>query len=152
MLALLGYSAFYACDAQLRNRRGPWAVTFEQGPDGTPAVRIEQSGLGLSNIVVRFVGESIPASTKPLPQRVVFQEPNLPVPFGKTVFDDLMYLPGTVVLHCFGHEVQMLPRALFLDRRSREWASNLRHDLTSTDKPLHLERTGPQPSPAPRGK
>src|SRR5690606_26083675 len=81
------------------------------------------------------------------PAVVRFDTPFKPVPFGKVVFDDLMYLPGTVVLHCFGHEVQMLPRALFLNRRERAWNATNQWDVQPSEK-LPPEELN---SPATRG-
>lgn len=138
--ALLGYVLLYGCDARLRDRRGPWEVTFLREADGSPAVRLQQPGLGLSNITVRFVGERIP-DTPPhaFPVVVRFDAPLQPVPFGRTAFDDLMYLPGTVVLQCFGHEVQMLPRTLYLNRQNRGWTNNIVIELKPSEKPATLE-------------
>jgi len=102
-------------------------------------VVIAQASLGLSNVVVRFAGET---NSKPadLPATIRFQDPQMPVPFGVTAFDDLMYLPGTIVLHCFGHEVQMLPRALFLNRKEIGWQSGATYTLHAADKLPTLER------------
>lgn len=134
LLALLGYVALYSCDARLRTRQGPWEVRFLRTEDGTPAVRITQPSLGISNAEVRFVGEQVPAETPALPVDVRFDRPLASVPFGKTAFDDLMYLPGTVVLQCFGHEVQLVPRTLYLDRKGYDWTNNIRYDLLPSDK------------------
>jgi hypothetical protein len=45
------------------------------------------------------------------------------VPFGKCVFLDTTFLPGTVVLDLFGHEVQLLPRVLTIDHVEHAWHS-----------------------------
>jgi hypothetical protein len=110
-------------------------VEFRQEPDGTPAVEIHQHRLGISNVVVRFAGESLtnPPSVA-LPCIVAFDKPRRNVPFGRVIFDDLMYLPGTVVLHCFGHEVQMLPRCLYLNRREHPWNETREFRLTPAAK------------------
>lgn len=156
LLALAGYIFFYACDARLRSHRGPWEVTFLVTPGDTPAVRIDQPLLGISNVVVRFRGERLPAGVSNLPATVRFDQPGRPVPFGTLAFDDLMYQPGTVVLHCFGHEVQMLPRALFLNRTRTPWATGSTFDLSPTGKLASLEpasrrRPAPRSLPPPAG-
>lgn len=139
VLALVGYITLYSVDAHLRVRRGPWEVTFFADTDGTPAVRVDQPGLGISRVTVRFAGEQLPEIPPPgLPATVRFAEPAASVPFGKTAFDDLMYLPGTVVLHCFGHEVQMLPRTLYLDRQAHGWSNSAVHTLPTNTKPSRL--------------
>lgn len=150
VLALVGYVFFYSCDAHLRERKGPWEVTFAVETDGTPTLQLHQSGLGISNVWIRFPQERLPADTNPpaLPQTVRFDQPSRTVPFGKLAFDDLMYLPGTVVLHCFGHEVQMLPRGLFLDRAEFPWTSDTTHNRQPSDKRSDLEPPDPKRRPA----
>lgn len=139
LLALVGYVGFYACDARLRTRRGPWEVTFKRDADGTPAVGIAHPDLAISNIWVRFPGESLAGEPTNLPATLTFAVPEQTLPFGKLAFEDLTYLPGTVVLHCFGHEVQMLPRWLYLDRSAKGWTNNARYDLVPATKPAQLE-------------
>lgn len=134
LLALIGYVAFYACDAQLRTRNGPWEVEFLGAPDGTPTLRINQPSLGIRGVEIRFLGEVIPAGTRSLPASVRFDQPLVELPFGRTAFDDLMYLPGTVVLQCFGHEVQLVPSTLYLNRQPHAWAPEDRHELRSDTK------------------
>lgn len=156
LLALVGYVLFYSCDARLRRHRGPWEVTFLLAPGGGPAVRIDQSSLGISNVVVTFREESPPVGVSNLPATVRFDQPGRPVPFGTVAFDDLMYQPGTVVLHCFGHEVQMLPRALFLNRTRIPWETGSFFELSPTDKLTSLEppsrrRPPPRSLPPPAG-
>lgn len=134
VIALLGYIVLYATDVRLRERRGPWEATFQVETDGTPAVVLRHDTLGIQDVRVRFVGEHVDTNTPPLPATVRFDQPSAPVPFGKTAFDDLMYLPGTVVLQCFGHEVQMLPRTLYLNRRGVDWSSGKTFDLQASGK------------------
>jgi hypothetical protein len=144
VLTVVGYVAFYACDARLRSRHGPWAVTFGTNPAGTPTLRIDQPSLGISGVEVRFPGESLPPGTPPLPVTVRFETPTQAVPFGKTAFDDLMYLPGTVVLHCFGHEVQLVPRQLYLNRAAADWTPDTVHDLEPGDRLPSLDPPPPK--------
>lgn len=129
LLALAGYVGFYACDARLRSRDGPWEVEFFQDRDGTPALRIMQERLGIQDVQIRFSGERLPEQSGTLPARVRFDQPTTQVPYGTVAFDDLMYLPGTVVLHCFGHEVQLVPRRLYLNRSGMGWTNGARMDL-----------------------
>lgn len=138
LIALVGYILMYGCDRYLRVRRGPWQVTYLSEPDGTPALRITQGGLGISNITVRFLGETTSSVTNPLPAVVRFDDPDVHVPFGILAFHDLMYQPGTVVLQCFGHEVQMLPKALYLNRVAHEWMATGDHVLAPSNKPASL--------------
>lgn len=138
VLALVGYVAIYSLDSRLRTTKGPWEVTFRRDSTGTPTLEIHQPRLGISNVTVRLVGETTSANLE-TPVRVRFETPLTPVPFGTTAFDDLMYLPGTVVLHCFGHEIQMLPRGLFLNRKEHSWSGSLHFDAQPNDKLPSLE-------------
>lgn len=138
-VALVAYVLLYSCDHWARTRQGPWEVTYIQETDGTPAVRIHQSALGIHAVTVRFEGERLPPETPArLPVTVRFDQPEAQVPFGSLAFHDLMYQPGTVVLHCFGHEVQMLPRALFLNRTETPWQPTALHRLNPAGKPPEL--------------
>lgn len=145
LLALTGYLLLYGCDRHLRTRHGPWEVTFLTEATGTPALRIAHPNLGIPAVTLRFPEERLDPEPPSLPDTVRFDQPRLPVPFGATVFDDLMYLPGTVVLHCFGHEVQLLPRALYLNRREHPW-----RELATVD--LHAADKLPSLTPAPTGR
>jgi hypothetical protein len=54
----------------------------------------------------------------------VFREPKLvpyEVPFGQCVFMDTTFLPGTLTLQLFGHEIELLPRVLVVDRQEHPW-------------------------------
>jgi hypothetical protein len=158
VIALAGYILVYGCDNRLRTYRGPWEVAFLCDPDGTPRLAIHQPKLAIRDVTIRFTGERIePGATSSLPAVVKFDRPRKPVPFGELIFDDLMYLPGTVVLHCFGHEVQMLPRALFLNRREHDWNESKSWDLQAHEKlpdpavnsPATRDTGGRPPLPAP---
>jgi hypothetical protein len=150
ILALVGYIVFYNIDASLRSTKGPWEVTFRRDEQGTPTLEIHQAYLGISNVTVRLVGETTSANLE-APIRVRFDVPKAPLPFGTTAFDDLMYLPGTVVLHCFGHEIQMLPRAFFLNRKEFAWSNAPSYEARPEDKLPTLEPPkkylkGPKPN------
>lgn len=145
VLALVGYLLLYSCDARLRTQRGPWEVAFHREADGTPALEIRQPNLGITGVRVRFPGETAPETLATGRVDVAFDAPRQAVPMGTLVFDDLMYQPGTVVLQCFGHEVQMLPRALYLNRKAHAWQGTATFDLTPEMKPAAL------PGPPPRG-
>lgn len=150
VLTVLGYVAFWSCDAHLRQRRGPWRVEFDRVPTGFPVLRIQQPALGLTNVAILFGGEGTPATN--LPATVIFDVPRRMAPFGTNVFEDITYLPGNVTLHCFGHEVQLLPRTLVINRRERPWESGTTITLTPSDKPATLalpeKPRRPAPSPA----
>jgi hypothetical protein len=142
VLAVAVYVGGFGLDQHLRTRRGPWQVTFIREDSGTPALIINQPRLNIANLKIIFGGEQVTNST----ETVVFDFPKKRVPFGKVKFEDLTYLPGTVTLELFGHEVELLPRTLYLNRQPHSWKSGEIITLRSEDKPASL------PEPDPRKK
>jgi hypothetical protein len=90
-------------------------------------------------VVVAFLAGVVAEMT------VRFDEPQQQVPFGQWKFDDLMYLPGTVTLRFFGHEVELLPRILYLNRTEHPWQSGETIVLHPEDK-LAEEDTDDEPA------
>src|SRR5258707_5489293 len=59
-------------------------------------------------------------------QTLIFRQPRqVPygVPFGKCIFMDMTFLPGTLTFQCFGHEIELLPRVLMIDHEEHQWSS-----------------------------
>lgn len=120
ILCLFAYVTLYGGCEIYRRKHGPWEVTFRRDADGTPLVSITQRRMGLSNVVVRFPGETT-AITEELR---VYTLPNTnSTPFGPTIFQDGTVLPGTLTLDCFGHELELLPRTLIVNRKEVPWVS-----------------------------
>ena len=119
-LAILCYVLFYSCDRQLRVRKGPWELTFRNEADGTPNLVINQHALGITNLTLRIEGES--AAVKK-PETIVFTGPGDTIPFGDILFFDTTYLPGTVTLDLFGHEIEIMGRTLILNFQEHPWQS-----------------------------
>jgi hypothetical protein len=122
LLAVAAYALSYGCIEHQRSKNGPWQVTFESDA-GRPAIVIAQPALGIRDVRIVLAAET--ATTNP-PQRVAFGEVRpvpFVVPFGRCIFQDAQTLPGTVVLELFGHEVQLLPRTLTVDKAERPWRS-----------------------------
>ena len=117
LIAAALYVAGFALDQHLRSRRGPWEVTFTREPSGDPALIVQQPRLGIRDVKIVFAGES--ASHRV--ETVAFDRPARTPPFGRVKFDDLTVLPGTVTLEFAGHEVELLPRTLYLNRRPHAW-------------------------------
>ena len=125
LLALLGYIVFYQAIEHRRIRRGPWRVTFTRNADGAPVILIDQPKLAITNVQLSFAGEPLPATNRPV--TLVFDQPRpvpYAMPFGNCVFMDTTFLPGTVTLQLFGHEIELLPRVLVLDRQEHPWRSD----------------------------
>lgn len=145
VITLVAYVGLYALDTWVRTRRGPWIVSFERDAVGAPALRISQPTLGVQDVRVLFPGES----ATNMPAVIRFDRPSQAVPWGTVVFSDTTYLPGTITLQAFGHEVELLPRALFLNRRAVVWQSGQTHELRPSDRPATLAPPAkPQKAPS----
>jgi hypothetical protein len=147
LLALVGYIIFYQTIEHRRTRKGPWQVTFTRSSAGTPTITIAQSRLGITNVQLSFPGEILPATNaagalvyeqahlnspatnheSPITALLFSQPRPVPydVPFGKCVFMDTTFLPGTITFDLFGHEIELLPRVLIIDRQEHRWQPDL---------------------------
>lgn len=119
LMALAIYAAFFSFDQRIRHRKGPWEVAFHTNLTGYAAITINQPALGITNVQVVFQSESATNQG-----RVLFRQPQQSVPFGKVKFEDLTYLPGSVAFDFFGHEVELLPRTLYLNKKEHPWKSD----------------------------
>lgn len=125
--ALVFYFIAYRWLTAKQTAQGPWQVLFTNDTAGVPELIIQQTNRGLSNVHVRFAAETLAATQQAA--FVEFAKPQTPVPFGAVIYDDLMFLPGTVTLDCFGHEIELLPRTLVLNRKAVGWTNNSVHVL-----------------------
>jgi hypothetical protein len=130
LVTLIVYITVFSLVEGNRRKDGPWELTFTQVND-SPALRINQAKLSLTNITILFAEAIVPTN---LPQTIRFQHGQVaPVelPFGKCVFLDTLYLPGTVTCEMFGHEIQLLPRTLTIDRVEHPWHAGEKILLTN---------------------
>ncbi len=124
-VVFLGYVLLYSGDRYLRLRKGPWELQFSSESDGTPRLVINQPALGITNVTLRLEGESV----RQEPVLVRFDAPDqwksqlVEIPYGRVLFFYRNYLPGTVILDLFGHEVEIVSRALILNLNEHEWQS-----------------------------
>ena len=125
LLALVCYALFYYSIEHRRIRKGPWEVTFTNNAAGTPIMTVNQPKLAITNYQIIFPDQPLP-STNAL-GKLLFNQPQpvpYPVPFGKCIFMDTTFLPGTVTFQLFGHEIELLPRALIVDRQEHPWVAD----------------------------
>jgi hypothetical protein len=125
LLALVGYIVCYQAIEHRRTRNGPWRVHFTTTQGGVPAIEIDQPKLAITNVQITFAGMTPPSTNGPAV--FIFDQPRpvpYEVPFGKCVFMDTTFLPGTITLDLFGHEIELLPRVLVIDRQEHPWLSN----------------------------
>ena len=52
---------------------------------------------------------------------IVFGPTPPALPFGELLYQDPTFLPGTVTLRLFGHQIEIFPRALTLDQKEYPW-------------------------------
>jgi hypothetical protein len=97
---------------------------------------INQPKVGITNVQLIFVGERVPASIAP--GTLAFDQPRsvpFDVPYGKCIFMDPTFLPGTLTFSVFDHEIELLPRVLMLDHREHPWQSGESIQLTAQKAP-----------------
>ena len=131
VIALIFYLLAWSWMTRWQTGQGPWQVTFGTNVAGGPLLVIRQDALGLSNVTVQFAGEALGTHRT---GTVAFVKPQMPVPFGRLAYDDLMSQPGSVALDCFGHVIELLPRTLGLNGESKPWRSGDEFTLGPTNK------------------
>jgi hypothetical protein len=125
LIAVAVYALSFAGIEYRRARKGPWQVTFTNSPLGEPVVVVNQSWLALTNIQLIFVGE--PSSAKNVAVSMRFDQPRpvpFDLPFGKCIFMDTTFLPGTITFQLFGHEIELMPRVMMIDHEEKQWLSS----------------------------
>jgi hypothetical protein len=120
-VALTLYFVTYTAIEHRRNRNGPWEVTFTNDVAGAPALRIDQPRLAITNVLIVFTNAPIATNAATV---TAFERPRpvpFDVPYGRCIFMDTTFLPGTIVFEMFGHEVQLIPRVLTIDKQEQPW-------------------------------
>jgi hypothetical protein len=122
-IAIVLYVVAFGWIQHRRTRKGPWQITFTNNA-GTPAIVINQPWLQLTNVTLLFPGQQLPTPTNQLP--FSFRDPRqtpFDAGFARCIFEDLTFLPGTVTLKAYNHEIELLPRVLIIDRHETPWKS-----------------------------
>jgi hypothetical protein len=141
LLAVICYVFFYHAIEGRRTRKGPWEITFTNDASGGPALIINQPKLAITNAQISFPSErpqpGFSGSTLKFGQALAVP---YELPFGTCIFMDTTFLPGTVTLRLYGHEVELLPRVLVIDRQEHPWLSDSTITLhpASTNQLLQL--------------
>jgi len=124
-LALICYAFFYYSIEHRRIRKGPWEITFTNDFSGNPSLIINEPELAITNAQITFTNQKVTNAFSPA--TLLFNEARTvpyDVPFGSCVFMDTTFLPGTVTLHSFNHEIELRPRDLVIDRQEHPWLSD----------------------------
>jgi hypothetical protein len=140
-IAVVVYVIFYIGIEHRRTRNGPWRVVFTNDAAGAPALVINEPKLAITNLQITFAGETNSNSTNAL---LVLDTPKpvpYDIPFGKCVFMDTTFLPGTIVFDLFGHEIQLIPRVLTIDKKEIAWQSNTILTVSQTNALNSLQIT-----------
>ena len=132
LAVLVLYVAAFSGIEYLRHRKGAWQVNFRADATGEPVIEIAQPHVQLSGVQIFFHGEraSNAAGT------VRFDRVLQPLPFGKVIYEDLTFLPGVVTFDLFGHEIELLPRVLIINKKNIPWQTGATLELWPTNKPL----------------
>ncbi len=118
-VALMIYILAFSFIQNRRTIKGPWHVMFSTDSEGTPNLLIQQTNFGIAKKII-FSEQKL--EQKSLAQSFVFDDPTKTnAPFGQIIFQDLTFLPGTVTFNFFGHEVELLPRVLTIDKQEHRW-------------------------------
>ena len=125
VIAVALYAASFGWIEHRRTFKGPWEVTFQSDGAGRPAIVIRQAALAIGQTVA-FPGETVTPNLTVIER---FAESTNEMPFGKVVFQDPTFLPGTLTMDLFGHEVEALPRVLIIDKKEVAWAPNGRVEV-----------------------
>lgn len=124
-LAAAGYVTLFHLIEHRRPKYGPWVVRFDTQTNGAVRLLIDQPKLGITNVELRMTLRNHPATN--YSQIVRFDKARqvpFDVPFGQCIFLETTFLPGTVTLRMEGHEIELLPKALVVDRLRYAWEAN----------------------------
>jgi hypothetical protein len=120
VIAVVLYIVSFGWIEHRRVFRGPWEITFATDGAGQPSLLISQPALNISQ-KIDFPGQKIAATN--LHQVEHFEEAVATLPFGEMIFQDPTFLPGTVTMRLFGHEIELLPRVLIVDKKEIPWST-----------------------------
>jgi hypothetical protein len=138
VIVAIYFAVFYGIEG-CRAAKGPWRVTFATSND-VPQIDILQTRLNISQ-QIRIQGETVALTN--LPQIVIFDRPKKSAPFGRVIYEDLTQLPGVITFDLFGHEIELVPRTLVVNKRQIPWGSQPLLELWPTNKPAEPPKPAP---------
>lgn len=115
-IAAIYLGSFYALEWK-RKTNGPWVVTYSVTTNGSPSVTVRNAKLKIDQILV-FTNANF---AFPSPVTLDYALPSTNTPFGKIIYQDATFLPGILTYQLFGHEIELLPRTLAVDRKEVPW-------------------------------
>lgn len=129
LASLVFYVAWFAGVEHWRHRRGPWEVRFGSDAEGNAVLEVTQAKLGIREVRIVARGGALPPGFRPGTVRFDQPDKRAELPFGAVRFLDTTFLPGTVTLALYGHEVELLPRVLIIDKQEHPWRAGDRYEL-----------------------
>ncbi|MBM3832328.1 MAG: hypothetical protein FJ403_03435 [Verrucomicrobia bacterium] len=132
VLALVLYLAGFHLIESCRESNGPWHVKFQSDLTGRPSIVASHEKFRLSDVALTFPDMRIDQTN--VSQSVVFDKPITNIPFGRVIYLDTTFLPGAITMHLFGHEIELLPRVLVINRKEVPWKSETTIELLQKDK------------------
>jgi hypothetical protein len=126
---LLAYFVVFGGIEWARQRKGAWEVTFGTNLQGNASLRVAQRYLNVSS-TLEFLEEKVTNTGT-----IAFDKPKKDLPYGKLLYEDLTFLPGVVTMDLFGHEIELLPRTLIINKKEIRWDSAGHLQLWATNKP-----------------
>jgi hypothetical protein len=135
VIAVVVYAVFFYGIEYRRTVNGPWQVTFTNSEAGLPELIVSQPKLKVSNLKIEFADDKLPLTNSSGP--MIFDTPKevpFPVPFGQCIFMDTTFLPGTVTFNLFGHEIELLPRVLIINKKEYPWRSDTTISFSGTNR------------------
>ncbi len=135
IIAVVVYAVFFYGIEHRRTVNGPWQVIFTNSTTGVPELIISQPKLNISNLKIDFPGDKLPLTNSSA--RLTFETPKevpFPVPFGQCIFMDATFLPGTVTFYLFGHEIELIPRVLIINKKEYPWKWDTTISLSATNR------------------
>jgi hypothetical protein len=132
VLALVMYVGCFWWIQHERSVKGPWVIVFAADAQGSPSLQISQVKLRISEKLI-FPDDRITRTN--FSERIVFSEAMTNLPFGEMLLQDELYLPGSVTLRVAGHQIEILPRVLILDKKESPWQMGHEIALRKTAPP-----------------
>lgn len=128
--ALVLYAVAFKVIEHFRSVKGPWEVSFRTDSQGRPSIAISQGTLKIKDVSLVFPDDHLETSNRI--KTIRFDAPKTNVPFGRVIFFDTTFLPGTLTFDLFGNEIELLPRVLVVNRKEVKWESGSSMALTAS--------------------
>jgi hypothetical protein len=126
VIAVVSYFVVFAWIQHRRLFKGPWEITFVTDGTGHPSLKITQPALGVSE-ELDFPGQKLAQTNLDHAQQFDGADTNLP--FGQMIFQDPTFLPGTMTLGMFGHQIELRRPVLIIDTNEYPWRAGATIDV-----------------------